>query len=183
MKKILGIVLAVFLLASLVSCLEGDDSSNESKTSFGPNYAEENNLQSEPAKNIETGGDNTAEDFDEPASDGPVKESQENPEPETPVEIPEDIPEETPEDQPQGQKADPATPAEETQEPIDSPAQDKLAETPVQSSGTFVGSVDSNKYHNPGCRFAKNILPKNEIWFDTREAAQAAGYEPCGVCQ
>lgn len=56
-------------------------------------------------------------------------------------------------------------------------------QTPIKTSGTYVGSVDSDKYHIPGCRFADNILPENEIWFDTKEEAQAAGYSPCGVCQ
>ena len=56
-------------------------------------------------------------------------------------------------------------------------------EVPVKTEGTYVGSLESDKYHNPGCRFAENILPENEIWFDTEEEAQAAGYEPCGVCQ
>ena len=56
-------------------------------------------------------------------------------------------------------------------------------ETPVKTDGTYVGSVDSDKYHIPGCRFAEKILPENEIWFDTVEEAQAAGYSPCGVCQ
>lgn len=55
-------------------------------------------------------------------------------------------------------------------------------DTPAQSSGTYVGSVDSDKYHIPGCRFAEKILPENEIWFDTVEEAQAAGYTACGVC-
>ena len=55
-------------------------------------------------------------------------------------------------------------------------------EVPVQSSGTYVGSVDSDKYHIPGCRFAEKILPENEIWFDTIEEAQSAGYTACGVC-
>ena len=55
-------------------------------------------------------------------------------------------------------------------------------DTPAQSSGTYVGSVDSDKYHIPGCRFAEKILSENEIWFDTVEEAQAAGYTACGVC-
>ena len=55
--------------------------------------------------------------------------------------------------------------------------------TPVQTSGVYVGSIDSDKFHYPSCRFAEKILPENEIWFDTREAAYAAGYVPCGVCK
>lgn len=69
------------------------------------------------------------------------------------------------------QPADPQAP-QETQDP----------EPPVKTSGTYVGSVDSDKYHIPGCRFAEKILPENEIWFDTIEEAQAAGYTACGVC-
>lgn len=62
------------------------------------------------------------------------------------------------------------------------PDEPQEPESPVQSSGTYVGSVDSDKYHIPGCRFAERILPENEIWFDTVEEAQAAGYTACGVC-
>ena len=58
-----------------------------------------------------------------------------------------------------------------------------VAETTSQkSSGVYVGSIDSDKYHNPGCRFAKEILPENEIWFDSTEDAQNSGYSPCGGC-
>lgn len=53
----------------------------------------------------------------------------------------------------------------------------------VQTSGVYVGSIDSDKFHYPSCRFAEKILPENEIWFDTREEAYAAGYVPCGVCK
>lgn len=73
-----------------------------------------------------------------------------------------------------GTSSTPSTPVtpDDTQEP----------DTPVQTTGTYVGSVDSDKYHVPGCRFAEKILPGNEIWFDTAEEAQAAGYTACGVC-
>lgn len=53
----------------------------------------------------------------------------------------------------------------------------------LPQSGTYVGSVDSNKYHIPSCRYAKAILPKNEIWFDSSAQAQAAGYSACKVCK
>ena len=62
------------------------------------------------------------------------------------------------------------------------PQETQDPEPPVKTSGTYVGSVDSDKYHIPGCRFAEKILPENEIWFDTVEEAQAAGYTACGVC-
>ncbi|MDD3566135.1 MAG: thermonuclease family protein [Methanothrix sp.] len=51
------------------------------------------------------------------------------------------------------------------------------------SSGKFVGSLESDKYHYPSCRWAKKILPQNQIWFASSEEARAAGYVPCGVCK
>jgi hypothetical protein len=50
------------------------------------------------------------------------------------------------------------------------------------SAYAFVGSNESNKYHYPSCRFAKKIKAENLIGWDTIAEAEAAGYEPCGVC-
>ena len=58
--------------------------------------------------------------------------------------------------------------------------------TPTVASSTskmFVGSTQSDKYHYPSCRWAKKILPQNEIWFSSSAEAKAAGYVPCGVCK
>lgn len=72
---------------------------------------------------------------------------------------------------------------EKPEVPIAPSFDEPVAETtPPQSSGVYVGSIDSDKYHNPGCRFAKEILPENEIWFDSAEDAQNSGYSPCGGC-
>lgn len=64
---------------------------------------------------------------------------------------------------------------------------EKLILTPSaptsMSSGKFVGSTKSDKYHYPSCRWAKKILPENQIWFASSEEARAAGYVPCGVCK
>ena len=46
--------------------------------------------------------------------------------------------------------------------------------------GTFVGSINSNKYHWPDCSFAKRIGEDNMIWFNSEEEAQSAGYIRCG---
>lgn len=54
---------------------------------------------------------------------------------------------------------------------------------PPKTSGTYVGSAQSDKYHAPGCRYAEKILPEHQIWFDTREEATALGYSPCAVCR
>jgi hypothetical protein len=41
---------------------------------------------------------------------------------------------------------------------------------------TFVGSKNSNKYHAPTSRCAKQIKPANIVCFDSVEAATAKGY-------
>lgn len=72
---------------------------------------------------------------------------------------------------------------EKPEVPIVPPFDEPVTETTSQkSSGVYVGSVDSDKYHNPSCRFAKEILPENEIWFDSTEDAENSGYSPCGGC-
>jgi len=41
----------------------------------------------------------------------------------------------------------------------------------------FVGSKNSDKYHSPGCHWAKQIKPENIRCFASAQEAQAAGYE------
>lgn len=50
------------------------------------------------------------------------------------------------------------------------------------SKGNYLGSINSDKYHKPDCRWAKNINPENEIWFKTTKEAKNKGYKPCGTC-
>lgn len=54
---------------------------------------------------------------------------------------------------------------------------------PVTSQGQYVGSIKSDKYHYPSCRYAKQIEWANEIWFKSKAEAEAAGYVPCGACK
>lgn len=49
-------------------------------------------------------------------------------------------------------------------------------------SGYYLGSLESDKYHDFECRAAANILLENEVWFESEEAARAAGYSRCGIC-
>jgi len=51
------------------------------------------------------------------------------------------------------------------------------------TSKSYVGSVSSDKYHRPGCRWAENIKPDNAVWFSTKEEAAAAGYVACKTCK
>ncbi|MFR0798498.1 MAG: Ada metal-binding domain-containing protein [Oscillospiraceae bacterium] len=46
----------------------------------------------------------------------------------------------------------------------------------------YVGSSESDKYHQPTCRWTSKINDGNLVHFDSAEEAQAAGYEPCGTC-
>ena len=50
------------------------------------------------------------------------------------------------------------------------------------SSGTFIGSAKSNKYHYPSCSAAKKIKSSNLVTFSSSADARASGYVPCGIC-
>jgi competence protein ComEC len=51
-----------------------------------------------------------------------------------------------------------------------------------QQVGAYVGSIKSDIFHYPNCRYVKKILPENMIWFASRDDAIAQGYRPCKVC-
>lgn len=51
-------------------------------------------------------------------------------------------------------------------------------ERPEQKPCLFVGSRNSNKYHAPLSRCAKQIKPANLVCFESAEAAVAKGYLP-----
>ena len=44
----------------------------------------------------------------------------------------------------------------------------------------YVGSEDSDKYHTPGCKFAKKIKPENLVCFYSVEDAEEGGREFSG---
>jgi hypothetical protein len=46
----------------------------------------------------------------------------------------------------------------------------------------YVGSKNSNKYHLPTCRWAKNIKPENKVCFESAEDAAKKGYQPDKGC-
>lgn len=52
----------------------------------------------------------------------------------------------------------------------------------VDQSENYVASSESTKFHVPSCGSAKNINESNRIYFDTREEAIDAGYDPCKRC-
>lgn len=47
----------------------------------------------------------------------------------------------------------------------------------------YVGSISSNKYHYPQCKWAKTIAPRKVSDFASVAEAQNAGYIPCPTCR
>lgn len=50
------------------------------------------------------------------------------------------------------------------------------------TQGKYVASRKGTSYHFPWCPGAKQIKEENKIYFDTKEAAQKAGYRPAANC-
>src|SRR3989338_8575719 len=49
--------------------------------------------------------------------------------------------------------------------------------------GKYVASKNGTAYHFPWCPGALRIKEENKIWFETKEAAEKAGYKPAGNCE
>jgi len=47
----------------------------------------------------------------------------------------------------------------------------------------YVASVNSEVFHQPNCRWAKQISERNLIGFKTREEVVKLGRRPCKVCK
>jgi hypothetical protein len=54
---------------------------------------------------------------------------------------------------------------------------------PQTPAVTYVGSITSNKYHYPECKWAKTIIPRKIRVFHSVAEAKKAGYIRCPVCQ
>ena len=48
---------------------------------------------------------------------------------------------------------------------------------------TYVGSMTSNRYHYPDCKWAAQIRPRNMRHFANPQEARQRGYRPCPTCQ
>jgi len=49
--------------------------------------------------------------------------------------------------------------------------------------GKYVASKNGNKYHAPWCSGAQRIKAENQIWFNSKEEAELAGYTPASNCK
>lgn len=110
----------------------------------------------------------------------------------TPTKAPTPMPSRTPAAQNPGPvvSIDPtAPPARQTQAPAGAPGGSGGSGWNTETfsrdnwpQGKFLGSVDSDKYHNSNCRGARRIRPENEIWFNSEDEARATNYSRCGYC-
>jgi hypothetical protein len=66
-------------------------------------------------------------------------------------------------------------------QPVATPTVLKPAE--ATAPGKYVGSITSNKYHYPGCKWAAQIKPQNLLNLSTTEEARKRGYIPCPTCR
>lgn len=54
--------------------------------------------------------------------------------------------------------------------------------TVVETENQLVGSKNGSKYHYLWCPGASQIKEENKVYFDSIEAARAAGYTPAANC-
>lgn len=53
----------------------------------------------------------------------------------------------------------------------------------MQYGGQVVASRQGSVYHYPWCSGAQSMAPQNKVWFESIEAAQAAGYRAAKNCK
>ena len=63
-----------------------------------------------------------------------------------------------------------------------SPKSPSHTTAPATPQGKYAASKSGTKYHLATCPGAKSISAANKVWFDTKEAAEAAGYAPASNC-
>lgn len=145
----------------------------------------------EPTRDVISADESDSMGQDEPAQPEKVELEVVEPEPEEAPAASRELPEESkPAAKPIQAPAPEAEPVPEP-EPALTPPPEK---PPVNRStsgkirrgnwvdGSYLGSIESDKYHDHECRAAKKILPENEIWFASEDEAKASGYSRCGIC-
>ncbi len=73
---------------------------------------------------------------------------------------------------------------EEPNQPVAVAHSAKTAEPAgMYPGGLFVASRSGSVYYFPWCSGAQKILPANQVWFASEEAALRAGYGPSKACK
>lgn len=70
-----------------------------------------------------------------------------------------------------------------SQAPAADPAPISTTQTVQRTSGKYVASVNSGKFHRTSCRHAGDILKENRIYYATAKEAEADGKTPCSICR
>lgn len=139
----------------------------------------ETELEPEPAKELQEAPSAVTQ---------PVQASTDAPAKETPAEAPQQAAAPV-QDQPKAEtaaqaqeqpKAETPKPSTETSTPVAATPAPAPAADP--QTGMVIGNRNSKKYHEPSCSSVKDMKEKNKVTFDSAEAAEAKGYEPCARC-
>jgi hypothetical protein len=70
-----------------------------------------------------------------------------------------------------------------TQETGNSPMTENVTTSQDIVAPKYIGSVTSNKYHYPDCKWGKQILPEKVLNFHSVKEAQEQGYIQCRACR
>ncbi|MFH1402121.1 MAG: hypothetical protein ABIG87_00670 [Patescibacteria group bacterium] len=76
-----------------------------------------------------------------------------------------------------------STTAKTGESDLENGAEKSRSVQPPENGGKYVVSKNGNKYHAPWCSGAQRIKIENQIWFDTKEEAETAGYTPAANCK
>ena len=52
----------------------------------------------------------------------------------------------------------------------------------TNNAGTYIGNLDTHKFHKPSCKYSEKISEKNKVTFSSRDEAINQGYAPCKIC-
>ncbi|MEE1336471.1 hypothetical protein [Methanobrevibacter sp.] len=58
----------------------------------------------------------------------------------------------------------------------------KSDEYSSSSSESYVGSANSDKFHDPSCTYANKIKDENKVSFSSKDDAIDSGYHSCSYC-
>lgn len=53
----------------------------------------------------------------------------------------------------------------------------------IVMAATYIGNLNSYKFHYQGCRMANKMKQSNRIYFENRQDAVNRGMTPCGICR
>ena len=57
-----------------------------------------------------------------------------------------------------------------------------MAAIPIALASSYVGNINSGKFHYSDCNSVGRMNPNNKVYFNTRDEAISAGYTPCKRC-